>query len=84
MAKVKTSNSGRRYVEIEDVIKGKLHPKPKVCEQTKKAIEGAMKEIVAGSILRPFNDQERAWNDANARATRILSAYLKGEGLFQL
>lgn len=84
MAKVKTSNSGRRYVEIDEMIENRLHSKSKVSNETKEAIKGAISEIIAGSVLFPTTDGERLWNNANRRAERILQSYMKGEGLFQL
>lgn len=66
------------------MIENRLHPKNKVSKETKEALKGARSEIVAGSVLFPRSEEDRAWNNANQRAGRILEKYMKGEGLFQL
>ena len=48
------------------------------------ALKGLKSEIMAGSVLVPKTDEDRAWNEANKRAARIVSHYIEGKGLFQL
>lgn len=48
------------------------------------ALKGIKSEVMAGCVLSPKDDADRAWNDANRRAARIISQYIKGAGLFQL
>lgn len=55
-----------------------------VSEDTKKALRGARTEIIAGGVLLPITDADKAWNRANERAARIIDGYLRGEGLFQI
>lgn len=47
-------------------------------------LDGIKTEIIAGSVLRPKNDGDRAWNDANRRSAGIIDNYISGKGLFQL
>jgi hypothetical protein len=54
-----------------------------VSEETKQALDGVCKEIVAGKILFNVNEETQAWNKASDRAIRIIEMYKKGEGLFQ-
>jgi len=54
-----------------------------VSEETKKALQGLRTEIVAGKILFPQTEVDRAWNSCADRALRILDKYAKGEGLLQ-
>lgn len=44
---------------------------------------GAMDEIMAGGVMCPANDADRAYNEAGKRANRILNSYAKGKGLLQ-
>lgn len=41
-------------------------------------------EICAGMVLTPRTVPDQVWNDAHKRAMGIVSAYAKGEGLFQI
>ncbi len=50
----------------------------------KRHIEMMRSEIIAGSILFPKTDVDRAWNQANQRAGDIIAGYLIGEGLSQM
>lgn len=56
----------------------------KPSKETIKALEGARSEIVAGGVLIPRTDIDRAYNEAIFRAARIIEEYKKGKGLFQL
>ena len=53
-------------------------------EITPKHIKGAIAEIVAGAVLDPKSDIDRAWNAATFRAEEILQKYIIGDGLFQV
>ena len=52
-------------------------------DQDKVVLRGIKSEIIAGSVLAPKTLMDRAWNDANMRAGRIIDRYIAGEGLFQ-
>lgn len=55
-----------------------------MAKQTQEEIlKGIQTEIVAGSVLFPKSEAERAWNDANRRAKDIIQMYINGNGLFQ-
>ena len=58
--------------------------KKKVSSETLKALNGLRSEIIAGKVLVPKTNADRAWNDCADRAVGILNAYRRGEGLFQL
>ena len=47
-----------------------------VCEQIRA-------EVIAGAVLIPVNDLDRAWNRATVRACDITKTYKAGKGLFQ-
>lgn len=47
------------------------------------ALDGCKKEILAGSVLMPISEADRAWNEANNRAVRIIETYIQRNGLFQ-
>jgi hypothetical protein len=47
------------------------------------ALDGCRKEIIAGSVLTPLTAEDRAWNEANKRAVRIIESYIQRKGLFQ-
>lgn len=49
----------------------------------KSDLEGVRCEIIAGSVLHPVCDADKAWNEANNRAARIIDLYIQGRGLFQ-
>lgn len=55
----------------------------KLSKETVDALEGARSEIIAGGVLIPKSDADRAYNDACFRAARIIEKYKKGGGLFQ-
>lgn len=55
----------------------------KVSKETKEAIEGLIKEIVAGKVLHPRDRKENGWNEACDRAHNIAHKYSIGEGIFQ-
>ena len=50
----------------------------------RKEFEGALTEIGAGMVLIPKTEADHAWNNACERSKRIVSYYIRGEGLFQL
>lgn len=54
-----------------------------ISEETKQALTGVRKEIIAGKVMFVNTDAERTWNGASDRAIKIIDLYLKGEGLFQ-
>ena len=54
-----------------------------ISEETKQALEGVRKEIIAGKVLIVKNSEDQQWNGASDRAIRIIDMYKKGEGLFQ-
>ena len=49
----------------------------------KEDLKNIITEITAGMVLFPKDERDKAWNDASARAIRIVKLYQKGEGLFQ-
>jgi len=59
-----------------------MSTKPEIFKR--KAVEGIKSEIMAGSVLFPKNEGDKAWNNANKRAVSIINKYLAGEGLFML
>lgn len=52
-------------------------------DELKTALIGIKAEITAGSVLLPRDDADRAWNDANRRACKIIDRYISGNGIFQ-
>lgn len=56
----------------------------KPSKKTLEALRGVRTEIGAGKVMFPKSDADRAWNSCADRATRIISNYLDGEGLFQI
>ena len=56
------------------------HVEPEVI----KWFKGVQTELKAGSVLFPQSEADRAWNDANARACRIIDLYKRGDGIFQI
>lgn len=58
--------------------------KKEVSKEVKDVLGWIRTEIIAGGVLIPTSEAEKAWNSANERAVSILEKYKEGEGLFQL
>lgn len=70
-------------IELENKNPGAKSPPLNEGLYGPEVLKGIKSEIVAGSVLLPKDDADRAWNDANMRAARILSHYIEGKGMFQ-